>query len=245
MPWAADPADKVAWARARKVREAMNLAVDKNTIVKTIIAGQGTPAKYCYAVPGSAFDDPQWKAVPYDAARAKKLLAEAGYPNGFEFPLLLVEVPGRPGVPEVGEAVAQYWQAIGLRPKLQRADYTATVRPPLLQRQLAGTAYTFAFFSVDEPVVGHSGGWSSKADGTHGSEYAPMDDLIDKALATADYKERRAIQLQIGKMAQDEFFQVPVAWVNGLWGGSKKIKDFPRLAGVPGVYNFEYVVPNR
>ncbi len=244
VPWAADPADKAAWERARKVREAMNIAVDRKTIVETTLAGLGTPAKYFYVVPGSAFDDPSWKEIPYDPVRAKQLLAEAGYPNGFEFRVMLIEVGGRPGVPQVGEAVAQYWQAIGLRPKLERADYSATVRAPLLARNLAGIAYSYSFMSMDEPVVGHLGGWYSKADGTHGGEYAPLDDLIAKAAATTDYGERRAIQLQIGKMTMDEFITVPVAWVDGLWGGSKRVKEFPRTKGVPGVYNFEYVVPN-
>ncbi len=244
VPWAADPADKQAWERARKVREAMNIAVDRKTIVDTVFAGQGVPATYVFAVPGSIFDDPAWKPIPYDPARAKQLLAEAGYPNGFEFPLWLVENSGRPGVPQAGEAVAQYWQAIGLRPKLQKAEYSASVRPGIAARSIAGTAYTYASFVFPEPAIAHAGGFAASADATHGAEYPPLDELMNKALASGSFDERKAIQLQMGKMVIDEYMVVPVAWVNALWGGSKRIKTFPRIPGLTGPYNFEYVVPN-
>ncbi|MHB1007499.1 MAG: ABC transporter substrate-binding protein [Chloroflexota bacterium] len=243
VPWAADPADQQAWARARKVREAMNVAIDHQTIINTVLSGQGKRATYVYAVPGTPFEDPSWKPVQYDPARAKQLLAEAGYGNGFEFPFLLVEWSGRPGGPQIGEAVAQYWQAVGLKPKLAPADYTAKVRPGIVARSLPGTAYEYASYVYAEPAIGHAGGFASTADGSHGAEYLPLDDLATKALSTGNNEERKALELQMGKMVMDEFFTVPVAWVNSLWGGSKKIKTFPRIAGVVGPYNFEYVVP--
>ena len=54
----------------------------------------------------------------YDPARAKELLEEAGYKNGFEFTMYLYTLPGLPEIIDIGQAIALDWQAVGLRPKL-------------------------------------------------------------------------------------------------------------------------------
>ncbi len=66
-----------------RVRRAMNLAVDRETIVKTLLQGYGQPVGQPF-IPGWLGYDPAIKPFPYDPAQAKKLLAEAGYPNGFD-----------------------------------------------------------------------------------------------------------------------------------------------------------------
>ena len=66
-----------------RVRRALNLAVDRETIVKTLLQGYGKPTGQPF-IPGGLGYDPEIKPYPYDPAQAKKLLAEAGYANGFE-----------------------------------------------------------------------------------------------------------------------------------------------------------------
>ena len=67
----------------KKVRQAINYALDKQAFVDTIIEGRGLVANSYInaAIPG--WTD-EVEAYPYDPAKAKELLAEAGYPNGFE-----------------------------------------------------------------------------------------------------------------------------------------------------------------
>lgn len=240
VPWAADPADPAAWEKARKVREALDVAIDRKAIVDTILAGQAQAASYPYAVPGSPFDDPSYKVPTYDVNRAKQLLGEAGYPNGFDMNLLLVEANGRPLAPEVGQAVAQYWTAAGVRVKQSRADFTATVRAGTIDRSLAGNAFTFGLFTYDEPVVGHIGNFSGIADTLLGAEYPPLDDLIAKASATTDPEARKKIEIDMGKMVLDQHFMISVAWVHSLVAGSKRVKTLPQVSGVTGYHNFEY-----
>lgn len=69
------------------VRQALNLAVDKEGLVQGVLYGAGKPA--ASAMPVMAYADPDLKPWPYDPARAKELLAEAGYPDGFEAQLLV------------------------------------------------------------------------------------------------------------------------------------------------------------
>jgi peptide/nickel transport system substrate-binding protein len=66
-----------------RVRRALNLAVDRETIVKTLLQGYGKPTGQPF-IPGWLGYDPEIKPLPYDPAQAKKLLADAGYANGFD-----------------------------------------------------------------------------------------------------------------------------------------------------------------
>ena len=64
-------------------------------------------------------------AYPYDPARAKKLLADAGHPNGFPLDIYAYQLPGLPEGKAFAEAVAGYWEKIGIKPKLIPVDYPA------------------------------------------------------------------------------------------------------------------------
>jgi peptide/nickel transport system substrate-binding protein len=68
----------------KRVRQAMNLAVDKETIARLITAGTTRPAGQGASVTTFGYN-PDIQAYPHDPERARALLAEAGYPNGFAF----------------------------------------------------------------------------------------------------------------------------------------------------------------
>ncbi|GIW05227.1 MAG: ABC transporter substrate-binding protein [Dehalococcoidia bacterium] len=67
----------------KRVRLAMNYAVDRETMAKTVYKGYAQPLGQI-PLPGQTAYDPNVKPYPYDVATAKRLLAEAGYPNGFK-----------------------------------------------------------------------------------------------------------------------------------------------------------------
>ena len=118
---------KVPW-RDRRVRLAMAYAIDADSIVCGL--AQGIPNRLGLA-PGELGYDPNLKPYPYDPKKAKKLLAEAGYPNGFEFKMYWPATGRSQMAREIGEAVASYLEAIGLRPKLtgeENAAYMARRR---------------------------------------------------------------------------------------------------------------------
>ncbi len=84
-PWVGDPGNAESLAKARKVRMALNLAVNKKAIINALWKGTGaeTPFTYFY-YPFNKGYSTDWKIPPYDAGQAKKLLAEAGQGGGFE-----------------------------------------------------------------------------------------------------------------------------------------------------------------
>ena len=59
----------------------------------------------------------------YNPSKAKALLAQAGYPNGFEFTVYLYTLPGLPEQVDIGQALALDWQAVGLTPTLVEIDF--------------------------------------------------------------------------------------------------------------------------
>jgi peptide/nickel transport system substrate-binding protein len=74
----------------KRVRQALNYAVNKDALVKDVLKGTGTVSRGP-VLPGTWAAEPALKAYPHDAERAKKLLAEAGYPNGFTTTLWVPE----------------------------------------------------------------------------------------------------------------------------------------------------------
>src|SRR5207344_819043 len=139
VPWALPDAE-----RARKVRLALNLAVDKQAIMQQVLGGLGTVVGSWLTYPTDPWaTEALLKPYPYDAAKAKALLAEAGYPKGFEVTMNLTPWPGRGYLPDVGEAVATYWEKVGLKVKrrpVDRAVFSADFRA----RSYAGVALAYA-----------------------------------------------------------------------------------------------------
>jgi len=141
-PWIGDPDDPARMESARKVREAMSIAIDRATIVDKIQSGIGFPYyTNMNSVPGDAAWKDEWR-IPYDPERAKQLLADAGYSDGFSFTTHVA--PDREWEPAVGLAVAQYWREIGLDVKVDSTTYL-TSRPKLVER------------SKDNPWMIHTG----------------------------------------------------------------------------------------
>jgi peptide/nickel transport system substrate-binding protein len=124
VPWA------VPGENGKKVRMAMNKALDRDLINEAIFDGQGEPqriARISPAFPGGY--NPKWEdsweeLYGYDPNRAKELLAEAGYANGFELPIKVFTLSGIPEMPEFLEAAAGMWEAIGLQPKLEEIEFS-------------------------------------------------------------------------------------------------------------------------
>ncbi len=106
-----------------RVRQALNYASDVDTIVKSVLDGNGRRLDGPFT--RNMFGhDPSVKGYVYDPAKARKLLAEAGYPDGVDVTL---EAPaGRyQGDKEIAEALAGQWQKAGFRPKVQVAEWGA------------------------------------------------------------------------------------------------------------------------
>lgn len=105
-----------------RVRQALSLAINRNAIVDRILQGGATPTNQ-WMPEGAVGYNPDIKVDSADPEKAKALLTEAGYPEGFQ---LTIHVPSDryPLAPETVQAVAQFWTRIGIKTHVQVVPWT-------------------------------------------------------------------------------------------------------------------------
>jgi peptide/nickel transport system substrate-binding protein len=129
MWWVLGPEGRTPPTNDKRVREALNLAIDRNEIAQAIFGGHAEPAAIPMGLSWS-FKDIGFKQTPdmtypYDVARAKKLLADAGVGGGFALDVYAFQLPGLPEGKAFAEAMAGYWEKVGVKSKLIPVDYPA------------------------------------------------------------------------------------------------------------------------
>ena len=108
----------------KRVRQAMNYAVNKKSLLDAIYRGTGKPANSPLP-PGSWAYDPSVAEYPYDPAKAKALLAEAGYKDGFDTDIMLYSIRPtyQPNPPSSGALIQADLAAVGVRAKVQSFEF--------------------------------------------------------------------------------------------------------------------------
>lgn len=107
-----------------RVRRALNMAVDKVAIVESLLEGSAAPLEGQWQTEGEPGFNPEIEMIPYDPDGARQLLAEAGFPDGFEFQLTYT-VGRYPQDRELGEVVSSYLDQIGVRVNQRPLEYGA------------------------------------------------------------------------------------------------------------------------
>ncbi|NYD66722.1 ABC transporter substrate-binding protein [Agromyces atrinae] len=97
-----------------RVRQALNLAVDGDAILKNVRLGQGSPTTQIFNPTSTAYDEALDDAYPYDPEKAKELLAEAGYPDGFS-----LTMPAITGFEDLTTLVSQQLGEVGITVETQ------------------------------------------------------------------------------------------------------------------------------
>ena len=133
LPWVGDPADPASMESAANVRKAMSYAIDRSGIIDAILSGVGC-AQYQYRMDACNPNYDDSLNTPFNVDRAKELLTLAGYPSGFAFDYFIPT--GLSGTLEqVGESLAPMFEAIGLRPTIEKTAYSAR-RPEMVSRTI-------------------------------------------------------------------------------------------------------------
>ena len=217
LPWVSSNPDvnSEEWDRARKGRLAMSIAIDRQLIVDTILRGEGKPTVLW------GWEEAEDRLPPdlqdgweYNPERAKQLLAEAGYPDGFEV-TLVPSIRGVPGEIDACFAVATMWEDIGIRTKQQKILYT-THRVTIINRVYNQVNCHGGGGRVDpltlHPIVNYSkGGWSA------GMDHPVLDDLIDKAILTIDDEERWKASGEVARFLFENVGSAGLYKVNIIW----------------------------
>ena len=203
LPWvSANPdVNSAEWEQARKVRQAMVKAVDSQTIVETLL--QGYARRSPVGVGGYSYSAHRFPDIPmleYDLEGAKRLLAEAGYPDGGFSITLVPALRGAPAEVEVAEAIAVMWQDIGVDVKLQNIPY-GTFRPTVIGRTFNG-ATNHATSPSNTPARLYNALQDRGSFVRHTHPY--LEDITIRAQKAVTLEERTKLENEAGKFMYDE-----------------------------------------
>jgi peptide/nickel transport system substrate-binding protein len=200
---------KSPWAD-RRVRLAANYAIDRQALSDAETLGASKPAGN--HIPSTFEFALKLEPYPYDPARAKKLLAEAGFPNGFD----AGELHQLPPYFSLGEAIVGYFQAVGIRMKMrpmERAAYMSLIGSKKAKGVCVCTSalYGNAASRMSE-VIPSTGAWA------YGG-YPDIDELYKQQAVETDKKKREAMLHQIQRLVYERVRYGPIfeyVWPSGV-----------------------------
>ena len=189
------PTDVAPFSDVR-VRKALNLAVDIKTIIDTLFAGQGTQLAGFFVENGLGFD-PALAPYAYDPDQAKALLAEAGFPDGFETRISYASSERS----DLVEAIAGQLTDVGIKTTAERVEI-ATFNQQWTDPDAAPLRYA-SWRPMYDPytllsLVVAKGGYLSRHDNPNAQP------LIDAGAVENDPDKRAEIYRQLGQVLHDE-----------------------------------------
>ncbi len=211
-----------------RVRVAMNLAVDKETLAKTIYLGHGKPNDAQHTSEGMLGYAPNVKPFPFDPARARALLQEAGYGAGFA---LALHAPiGRylKGE-ETSEYVAAQLGEVGIRTQVELMEWNAYrdagriagTRPGAFDLKYGWNSNEW--FDASR-IVSHI-----TCDGTSSKMCNPrIDDLMDRGVKTLDQRSRDQMYQQVWATLHEDPHSIYLLQQNLIYGVAERVEWQPR-----------------
>ena len=208
----------------QRVRLAASLAVDRKAVSDAEWLGFARPSGNI--VPKALEFALELPPHPYDPAKAKALLAEAGYPNGFD----AGDFTPFPPYFSMGEAVANYLQAVGIRSHvktMERAAFLTAWR----ERKIPGVIMALVAPSGNaatrlEPFVTRDGFYSY-------SRLPEAEDLFTRQSRERDRKKREAMLHQIQRLIHDRVTHAPLMESAFLWAVGPRVEQ-SGLSLIPG-----------
>ncbi|WP_217567281.1 ABC transporter substrate-binding protein [Streptomyces sp. GbtcB7] len=214
-----------------KVRQALNYAFDKQAIIKSAKTGLGTPTTQLFAKGEDGYKAALNDTYSYDPAKARKLLAEAGYPNGFS-----VTVPDLSAMfPQEQAALTQSLKDIGIKVKLDNLP-----GDQVFSAILSGK-YALSYFKLGAPTA-----WDKvQLQLTAKSTWNPFkysdpksDDLIAR-IGRATGAEREALFEELNTYVVDQAWNAPWSVIANAYATAKDVKVTPQPGSqYPPIHNY-------
>ena len=204
--------------RDLRIRQALSFAIDRTAIVERTMEGAATPTAQWLppGLPGALPDH----APAYDPAAARRLLAEAGFPDGFR---LTFHAPTDryPNGPAVAQAIAAMWTRIGVTTRLEMLP-GAIYSPRGVHHDYAMGLWSWSNGTAEAGyalvnVLGTQDGAARGVSNVAGYANAQVDQLADQALATLDPAARAALLRQAMAIAVDELGCITLFHYKNAW----------------------------
>ena len=214
----------------KRVRQAASFAIDRQALNQAETLGYSKPTGSLIprVLEFSRFYEPD----PFDPARAKRLLAEAGYANGFD----AGDLYPWPPYFSMGEALAGYLGNVGIRTRIrtmERAAMTTAWREKKLKNVIVG-------------ITGAAGNAATRLDayvsrnGIYTSGVMPdVEDLFQRQARETDVKKREALVHQIQDILRERVTHIPLYELAFIWGVGPRVEE----PGINLIRSFAYSGP--
>ena len=196
----------------KEVRQAIAIAINRKAMVDVFWAGLATSDSHFTPPSMKEFQDTTLGDYDYNPAKAKKMLADAGYVNGFDLELWYAPINGAsfPTPKPIAEAWAADLNAIGIRAKLNTKDWAAylddRLKPPGFQAFMMG--WTGDYGDPDNFYYPHFGRGSTKDIGNWQSDRVFQ--LLDNARKETNPANRTKLYAEVDKILFDETLRIPI-----------------------------------
>lgn len=214
--------DEESPMRIKDVREAINLAINREELNKVFFNDGATMTTRWAFPPARGNYDPNWAPYPYDPEKAKQLIIDAGYPNGFEIEVLTPgSLTGLPQAGDMSETIAQYFEQIGLQPKIipvNTAQMSSIPRNRELHRGVVITRFGVPgkgdFVRHARNNIGYRQEWQM---------FPEIFDFVSKLEGAESWDTLNTVEVEAANWIQDHHLFIPLFWV------------FPQVASNPNV----------
>jgi len=206
----------------KRVRQAANMAVDIDSIIKHVINGLGD--RTATTINPMAFGyDASIKPYTQDLAQAKKLLADAGFPNGLEVGFLRGPANVEPGVIQTSDAIVADLVKVGIRTKQrtigETGPFTNMVRDNKADPMFE---WSWGYYSVfDADAILYDVMTCNQAYSYYCNK--ALDDLVIQGRSTLDSKKRQEIYTKAQGLLKDDAAYLYKWGLRGVWGISNRI----------------------
>jgi peptide/nickel transport system substrate-binding protein len=203
-----------------RVRRALSIAIDREALATRVMEGTARPAGQ-WLPPGTFSHNPDVPPPAYDPEQARRLLAEAGFPQGFR---LTLHTPNDryPNDSRTCQAVAQMWTRVGIRTEvvaLPWAAFPARAARQEFAMHLIGWGSSAAdSFGALMSVIGTFSRERRLGTFNHHRYSNPaMDSLVERALVTTDDAAREAMLRDAVRMAAEDVAVIPLYNLVNVW----------------------------
>ena len=213
-----------------RVRKAINMAIDKKAIIDAVYLTTGVAAKNPIPPTQWSYND-SIKDDPFDPAAAKKLLAEAGYPNGFETDLwaMPVQRPYNPNAKRIAELMQADLAKIGVKAEIKSFEWGEyRKRMQAGEHQTGMLGWTGDNGDPDNFLANLLGCESAKSNGSNVAKFChqPYEDLIQKAKSATSQAERQKLYEQAQVIFKQQAPWFTIAHAVQLKPVRKEVIDF-------------------
>lgn len=221
-----------------KVRQALNYATNKDAIIQIVTHGVGTPMTsfMSKATPLHSGDTPLY---PYDLAKAKALLAEAGFPNGFSTSMLVLA--GNQDETGIATALQQMWGQLGVKLDLQQVDNatrtsqyragTFLMRAGAWTDDIADPSEITSYFAYSPTIQSQHSSWKSDK----------VDALFEASQSETDPAKRKAEYAEIQQIYNTDGPMIPLYETGYPVALAKSVQGFVQIPLGNNIFRATYL----